>query len=160
MNMTLTDMFSIDMDFLLPIGISVLMGGIVGLEREINNKSAGFRTNILVAIGACIFTLISLRLTTNMGDPSRVIGQVVSGIGFLGAGVILHRGVNVHGLTTAATIWCSAALGCLSGIELYGEALVCALIIVLVNASYVITDKWLADKHKKKNTDNSSNEFE
>ncbi|HBK93500.1 MAG TPA: magnesium transporter MgtC, partial [Porphyromonadaceae bacterium] len=106
---------------------AVAAGGAVGLERQINNKSAGFRTNTLVSVGACIYVLINVILTENGGDPTRIIGQIVTGIGFLGAGVILHRGINVQGLTTAATIWCSAALGSLAGLGLYVELLISAL---------------------------------
>lgn len=94
----------LSIDFVLPLLAATAAGGAVGLERQVNNKSAGLRTNTLVAVGACIFVLINVTLTESSGDPTRIIGQIVTGIGFLGAGVILHRGVNVQGLTTAATI--------------------------------------------------------
>ena len=110
-------------EFLLGLLAASVAGGAVGIERETSNKSAGLRTNMLVAVGSSVFVMISTNLLegSETGDPSRVMGQIVTGIGFLGAGVILHRGTNVKGLTTAATIWCSAALGCLAGFGLYWE---------------------------------------
>ncbi|MGV8964158.1 MAG: MgtC/SapB family protein [Candidatus Saccharimonadaceae bacterium] len=122
--------------FVLRLLASIVAGGFVGLERQFNNKSAGFRTNTLVAMGACIYVLINVKLTGNGGDPTRIIGQIVTGIGFLGAGVILHHGGNIHGLTTAATIWCSAALGSLAGLGLYWEALICTSAVVIINTTF------------------------
>lgn len=152
----------ISTNFILPLLAATAAGGIVGLERQINNKSAGLRTNTLVAVGACIFVLINVSLTENNGDPTRIIGQIVTGVGFLGAGVILHRGINVQGLTTAATIWCSAALGCLAGLELYWETLISAVLIVLINTSFKKADKWVIG-HKKgtrKHHEQDNDEFE
>ena len=130
----------------------------MGLERQISNKSAGLRTNTLVAVGACIFTMISFLLTEQTGDPSRVIGQIVTGIGFLGAGVILHQGANVHGLTTAATIWCSAALGCLAGLGYFMETAACTVLIILVNSAFKKADRWFTPHQddKKRGGDESS----
>ena len=122
--------------FVLRLLASILAGGFVGLERQFNNKSAGFRTNTLVSMGACIYVLINVKLTGEGGDPTRIIGQIVTGIGFLGAGVILHHGGNIHGLTTAATIWCSAALGSLAGLGLYWEALICTAAVVIINTTF------------------------
>ena len=98
-------------EFALRLLAAMGAGGLVGLEREWSNKSAGLKTNMLVAVGACIYVLVNIiiGLQSNQSDPTRIIGQIVTGIGFLGGGVILHRGANVHGLTTAAAIWCSAA---------------------------------------------------
>ena len=124
--------------FVLRLLASIVAGGFVGLERQFNNKSAGFRTNTLVAMGACIYVLINVKLTGNGGDPTRIIGQIVTGIGFLGAGVILHHGGNIHGLTTAATIWCSAALGSLAGLGLYWEALICTSAVVIINTTFKV----------------------
>ena len=122
---------------------SIAAGAMVGLEREFNNKSAGFRTNTLVAMGACIYVLINVNLADHGGaDPTRIIGQIVTGIGFLGAGVILHHGGNIHGLTTAATIWVSAALGSLSGLGLYWETLICTVAVLIINTTFK-TDKLL-----------------
>src|SRR4029078_5008071 len=83
-------------------------------EGELRHKSAGFRTNILIAMGACVFTIVGMSFPA--GDPSRVTAQIVTGIGFLGAGAILHSGGTVHGMTTAAMIWVNAALGAAAGL--------------------------------------------
>ena len=110
------------------------IGAVLGLEREMRRKSAGFRTNILIAAGSCIFTLAALGFGT--GDPTRVPGQIVTGIGFLGAGAILHSSERVHGMTTAAMIWVNAALGTASGagefrLALYGAGLTLAVLLIL-----------------------------
>ena len=121
--------------FALRFASAMVGGGLIGLERELSNKSAGLKTNMLVSIGACIYVLINLSLVESQGAerPTRIIGQIVTGIGFLGGGVILHRGLNVHGLTTAATIWCSAAVGCLAGLGMFKEAGVATLAVLTVN---------------------------
>ena len=143
------------LSFVLRLLAAVFAGGLVGLERQLHNKSAGLRTNTLVAMGACIFVLINVTLTEVGGDPTRIIGQIVTGIGFLGAGVILHHGGSIHGLTTAATIWCSAAVGSLAGLGLYWETLICTLAIVIVNTTFK-ADKFL-DKHTKRGDTPSNN---
>lgn len=147
------------LEFIFRLLAAVAAGGAVGLERQINNKSAGFRTNTLVAVGAGIYVLINVILTKNGGDPTRIIAQIVTGIGFLGAGVILHRGVNVQGLTTAATLWCSAALGSLAGLGLYLELLISTVLIIFVNTAFKKADKWFM-KDKKKKTENNDHSFE
>ncbi len=131
------------LEFVIRLLAATVAGGTLGLERESNNKSAGLRTNTLVAVGASIFVMISTRiLEESTGDPTRVVGQIVTGIGFLGAGVILHQGSNVKGLTTAATVWCSAALGCLAGFGMYWELAASTLLVILINTVFKKTDKW------------------
>ena len=102
------------MEFLTPdiikLGIAVLVGGAIGLEREVQYKAAGFRTIILITLGSTLFTLFSIALEPDV-SPSRVASNIVTGIGFLGAGTILREGGRIGGLTTAATIWLAAALG-------------------------------------------------
>ncbi len=144
--------------FILRLLSAILAGGLVGLERQYSNKSAGFRTNTLVAMGACIYVLVNVSLIQVGGDPTRIIGQIISGIGFLGAGVILHHGVNIHGLTTAATIWCSAALGTLAGLGLYWETLICAVAVIIVNTTFK-ADRFLS-RYDKKDGRLTSNEGE
>ncbi|MDO5522425.1 MAG: MgtC/SapB family protein [Bacteroidia bacterium] len=148
------------LDFVFRLLAAMAAGGALGLERQIHNKSAGFRTNTLVSVGACIYVLINVLLTENNGDPTRIIGQIVTGIGFLGAGVILHRGMNVQGLTTAATVWCSAALGCLAGLGLFIELLIATLTIILVNTTFKKADKWFMSEKKKTDADNKDKKFE
>jgi putative Mg2+ transporter-C (MgtC) family protein len=96
--------------------VALVLGAIVGLERQWRQRTAGLRTNALVALGAALFELFAVLLKGQTGlDPSRIAAYVVSGIGFLGAGVILRDGVSIRGINTAATIWCSAAVGVLAG---------------------------------------------
>ena len=112
---------------------------------------------MLVAVGACIYVLVNviIGLQSNQSDPTRIIGQIVTGIGFLGGGVILHRGANVHGLTTAATIWCSAALGCLAGLGLYLELAICTVAVLIINLAFKKVDDWFEEEVKsRKNNDN------
>ena len=101
--------------------ISFILGTLIGLERQWRQRSAGLRTNVLVAVGAAAFSDLGIRLLGAEGG-TRIISYVVSGIGFLGAGVILKDGTNIRGLNTAATLWCSAAVGTLSGSGLFAEA--------------------------------------
>lgn len=149
------------LEFIIRLLAATAAGAAVGLEREINNKSAGLRTNTLVAIGAAIYVLISLEvLNESEGDASRIVGQIITGIGFLGAGVILHRGSSVHGLTTAATIWCSAALGCLAALAMYWQLIIAALLVLMVNLAFKLTDKWFTGKQVKKKESGDKNHFE
>lgn len=140
-------------DFVLRVVIAAGVGASVGLERQWSNKSAGLRTNTLVSLGAAIFVITSILTTQETGDPSRVIGQVVSGMGFLGAGVIFRHGVNVQGLTTAATLWCSAALGTLAGLGYFTFAIICAVFVISINLSFKVTDKWISQQVKDKESE-------
>lgn len=101
-------------DAALRLAVAVTAGALIGAERQWRQRMAGLRTNALVALGACCFTLFGL-VTPGDASPTRVAAQVVSGIGFLGAGVILREGLNIRGLNTAATLWCSAAMGVFAG---------------------------------------------
>ncbi len=120
------------LDFVLRLIVAILLGAAIGFERQYCQRSAGLRTNTLVSAGAAMFILLASSLTseTEMADPSRVAGQIVTGIGFLGAGVIMKDGLTVKGLNTAAIIWCSAAVGALSGAGLLMEASISAAAIV------------------------------
>jgi putative Mg2+ transporter-C (MgtC) family protein len=108
------------------------LGAAIGLERQWRQRLAGLRTNTLVALGAATFILFS-RLTSDADGAARVGAQVVSGIGFLGAGVIFKEGLNVRGLNTAATLWCSAAVGLLAGMGFILYGLLCAALVVASN---------------------------
>ena len=113
--------------------LAALLGAAIGVERELKQKSAGLRTNILIAVGCALFTLMSERLATGAGaDPSRVAAQIVSGIGFLGAGAILRTRGGVHGLTTAATVWVNAAVGIAVGGGEYRLAVLATVITLVV----------------------------
>ncbi|NJW52955.1 MgtC/SapB family protein [Salinimicrobium oceani] len=132
-------------EFGLRIGAALISGLFIGMEREIHNKNAGLKTNALVALGAASFVLISLHFEGEpYVDTTRVLGQVVTGIGFIGAGVILHKGTVVRGLTTAATVWCSAGAGCLAAIGEFQELFLLTAIIVLVNILFNPVDRFIA----------------
>ncbi len=109
----------------------MLLGYLIGLERELHGKVVGTRTISLIAIGSALYVLMSPSILN--GDNSRIIAQVVSGIGFLGAGIIFKHGDTVKGLTTAATVWCAAAIGCLCGYGMYIEAIVGTAAVMVIN---------------------------
>jgi putative Mg2+ transporter-C (MgtC) family protein len=112
--------------------LALAIGGAIGAERETRGKPAGFRTMTLICLGSTLFTLASTRLTEESGDPSRVAAQIVTGVGFLGAGAILRDGPRISGLTTAATIWITAALGMGIGAGEWEVALTAAALTMLV----------------------------
>lgn len=123
-------------DFLFKTGAGAFAGLLMGLERQFKGKPAGLKTNMLVALGASAFIIISLLFENSGGtDMTRIVGQVVVGVGFLGAGVILHGedGKKVEGLATAATIWCSAAAGCFAGFGLFIPLLIFTIFVVIIN---------------------------
>lgn len=117
-------------DYLIRMGSALLLGTAIGVERQYRRCNAGLRTNILVSVGSAAFTILSFAMSAENGDPSRIAAQIVSGIGFLGGGLILKDGISVRGLNTAATIWCSAACGTLSGTGLYAEAAVLVICVI------------------------------
>ena len=98
-------------EFSIRFGLALLFGSLIGLERQLRRHEAGLKTNALVCAGSAVFTMMAFEV----GEPDRVVGNIVSGIGFLGAGMILRDGLHVRGLNTAATLWCSAAIGSLAG---------------------------------------------
>ncbi|MGF6884411.1 putative Mg2+ transporter-C (MgtC) family protein [Nocardia sp. GAS34] len=121
-------------EMLLRLGAGVGLGAVIGIERQYRARMAGLRTNALVAAGSTLFVLLSAHgFHGTSADPTRVAAQIVSGIGFLGAGVIMREGLSVRGLNTAATLWCSAAVGALSGSGMYGTALAGTIVVVAVN---------------------------
>lgn len=118
--------------FAMRMGLALFLGALMGLERQWHQRMAGTRTNALVATAAASFTMVGLTAGDPAG-PSRIVGQIVTGIGFLGAGVIFKEGGSVHGLNTAATIWCSAAVGSLCGIGQPRYAVILALAVLVTN---------------------------
>jgi putative Mg2+ transporter-C (MgtC) family protein len=114
--------------FWLHLGTSLLCGAAIGLERQLRGKVAGVRTSSLICVGTALFVAMGATLAPERTDPTRVLGQVVTGIGFLGAGVILTREGRILGVTTAAVIWILAAIGCLVGLGLLSAAVVTTLI--------------------------------
>lgn len=139
-----------DIDICIRLISSVLLGFVVGLEREMTNKYAGLRTHILVSVGACVFTLISIfgfPMVAVTGaefgtrDTARVAAQVVTGIGFIGGGTVLRHGATVFGLTTAATLWAVASIGMACGAGMYGVALVTTILSIIVLVSVRFFEK-------------------
>ena len=114
------------------LGVALVCGAVIGSERQVRQRMAGLRTNALVAMGAAAFVIFS-QLVPGEVSPTRVAAQVVSGIGFLGAGIIFRDGFNVHGLNTAATLWCSAAVGLISGIGAWDFAALLTGLVVFIN---------------------------
>lgn len=141
--------------FALRVGLATVAGLIIGMEREIQGKEAGLKTNALVSLGAAMFILMSMEFEGDKYvDITRVLGQIVVGIGFIGAGTILQKGRKVKGLTTAATVWCSAATGCLAGFGMYIELAIVSGIILTINLVFgYIEHRMLKKKEKEENSD-------
>lgn len=129
--------------------VAMAAGFLIGFERQWRHKSAGLRTHMLVAFGSALYVVLSVQLTRTGGDVTRIIGQVITGIGFLGGGIIFKEGLNIHGLTTAATIWCSSAVGCLAAAGFYFESIAGTAGVLFINMTLVPLDAWLSDKNTK-----------
>lgn len=126
--------FDFNFDFLFKILLATGAGLLIGIEREYKGKDAGLKTNMLVSVGSCVFVFLSLQFQGGESfDPTRVLSQVVTGIGFLGAGVILKNGATVQGLTTAATVWCSAAAGCIAAFYMITDLILFTGTVVFIN---------------------------
>lgn len=116
------------------LALATLLGAAIGVERSYRHKPAGLRTNVLIALGSALFSILSLEIGTAANTPDRIAAQIVTGVGFLGAGAILRTGGSVQGLTTAATIWVNAAIGMAAGVGRYGVATAGAVIALIVLA--------------------------
>lgn len=140
----------ITITFVFKIVLAAVAGLIIGLEREFKGKEAGLKTNTLVAVGAAAYIIMSLEfLGEDYADITRVLSQVVTGIGFLGAGVIMKKEDTIVGLTTAATIWCSAAVGSMAGMGMYIELAIFTLLVLLVNIIFSFVNKTIAKTKDK-----------
>ncbi|MEZ4513565.1 MAG: MgtC/SapB family protein [Chloroflexota bacterium] len=134
------------------LALAALLGGIIGAERELSGHPAGLRTNILVAVGACLFTILSIHafpLTGNAQDTGRVAAQIVTGVGFLGAGSVIQTKRDVHGLTTAATIWLVAAVGMAAATRLYMLGIATTSLVVGTLLFLNPVSAWLSEKGEK-----------
>ena len=133
-----------------------MLGGVIGLERELSGKPAGLRTNILICLGAAIITDLSLVLALNttarMADPARLAAQIVTGIGFLGAGTILQTRGAIHGLTSAATIWVVAAIGMLCGAGEIAAALGATILVIVVLVLLGRFENYVLDRRRIRGT--------
>ena len=132
---------SIELDITVKLLLAALAGGLVGIEREKHGRPAGLRTNLLVAVGSCVMMIVSEAFYLKYGmfnaettlrlDPSRVAAQIVTGIGFIGAGVILKEGASVRGLTTAASLWSVAGLGMAFGMGFYSLGAIATVLVLI-----------------------------
>ena len=125
-------------DFVIRLVVAQLLGAAIGVERQWRHRLAGIVTNALVCTGAAIFTMLGTMAGEH--DPIRVVAYVVSGIGFLGGGVILREGFSVHGLNTAATLWCSASVGCVTGAGFIWQASAAAAAVITGNVVFIPFD--------------------
>ena len=129
-------MQSFGLESMIQVLVAGLLGGLIGMEREWRGHDAGLRTNMLIAMGACLFTAISINGFPLQGstaqDTARVAAQVVTGVGFLGAGAFIHTRSHTKGMTTAATIWMVAAIGMAVGVEAYGLAVFSSVITFVI----------------------------
>jgi putative Mg2+ transporter-C (MgtC) family protein len=123
-----------ELEIILKILLAFLLGGMIGLERELSHKEAGLRTNILIAVSSTLLTIISLKIVqiSNLADPGRITAQIVTGIGFLGAGAIIQARFAIQGLTTAATIWTVAAIGIGIGSGYYLISLIVTILVIII----------------------------
>jgi putative Mg2+ transporter-C (MgtC) family protein len=143
-------------EILLRIVLAAVLGGAIGFERELREREAGLRTHLLVSVGAALFTMVSAyawtdwRFSNESGlifDPTRIAAQIVTGIGFLGAGAIIRQGLSIRGLTTAATLWVVAAIGMATGAGYYAAAVI-TTVLVLVSlwplrvAAFRFSERW------------------
>lgn len=131
-----------DLRFAWHVGVALVLGVAIGLERQFRQHPAGLRTNALVSVGAAMFVSLS-HLMQDTASPTRIASYVVSGVGFLGGGVILREGMNVRGMATAATLWCSAAIGALSGAGFPLHALIGTAIILLLHVTLRPVGMWI-----------------
>jgi len=152
-------MFDIDhelftiLPFLLPkLVVSTICGGIVGYDREIKQKTAGIRTNILICVGCALFTAFSFYIfnTNNHTDPTRIIGQIITGIGFLGAGVIMKHDDKIVGVTTAAFIWVVSAIGVLVGMGSYITPVLLTIGLIIISRIFERVEKYIKNQQENK----------
>jgi putative Mg2+ transporter-C (MgtC) family protein len=146
----MTAMQSFGWESMLQVFIAALLGGFIGLEREWRGRDAGLRTNMLICMGACLFTTISINgfplLGSSAQDTARVAAGVVTGVGFLGAGAFIHTGGHTKGMTTAATIWMVAAIGMAVGVQAYALAVFASVTTLLILRFLQPVSKTIAHK--------------
>jgi len=143
------------------VSIAFIIGAVIGLEREFRSKPAGFRTMIFICVGSCLYTILSKE--SNTVSPDRIASNIVTGIGFIGAGVIFKEGISVNGLTTAALIWITAALGMAIGYHNYPLAVVVSSMVVIALFVLEPVQRFINRLHKVKDykirTDDTTDEF-
>ncbi len=138
--------------------MAVVLGGVIGLERQLSGKPAGLRTNIMICLGSAVFTIISEQMAKPGDSVTRIASQIVTGVGFLGAGAIIRERGGIHGLTTAATIWLVASIGMACGAALYSLAVISTIIAIAVLIGLVKMDKFLEESKIKHQSTKPGNE--
>ncbi len=142
-----------ELDVLGRLLLAALLGAILGAEREMRQRAAGFRTNTLIALGSAAFTIVSIQLAAqDGGDPTRIPSQIVTGIGFLGGGAILRGQGDIRGLTTAATVWVNAAIGMAAGAGFYALAITSTLVTLFVLTAFLRIENYMV-RHAKNGDD-------
>lgn len=146
-------MFTLPTELALQLGLAVLLGAVIGLERELARKTAGMRTYALVALGSAVFTIISGHLMDSgelIGvinyDPSRIAAQIITGIGFIGAGMIIFNQSKLQGITTAAGIWVTAAIGMAVGFKFYTMAVTATVLALFIFVFLWLLEDWIVKK--------------
>jgi putative Mg2+ transporter-C (MgtC) family protein len=149
----------------LRLGLALLLGGMLGMERELRGHAAGLRTHLLVCLGSCLFTLASIAAGQSMEGPdptvvradiTRIASQVVVGIGFLGGGAILRHGTSIRGLTTAANLWLTASVGLAAGLGFFFGAFVTVVFALLVLVGLRPVERWIEHFRKRHAIPNES----
>src|SRR5580765_719729 len=130
------------------VSVAFIIGAVIGLEREFRSKPAGFRTMILICVGSCLYTILSKE--SSSASPDRIASNIVTGIGFIGAGVIFKEGISVNGLTTAALIWITAALGMAVGYHNYPIAIVVSAMVVIALFVLEPVQRFINNLHRVK----------
>jgi len=152
-------------EIILRLLLSVIMGGIIGAERQLHRKAAGLRTHVLVCIGSTLMMLVAIFIyytfkeETNI-DPGRIVGNVISGIGFLGAGTIIVTRGSIRGLTTAATLWVTAAVGLAIGCGFYFAALIATMLIIISLICLETFEEKFLLKKREESLDNGMQKYE
>ncbi|ABG60845.1 MgtC/SapB family protein [Cytophaga hutchinsonii] len=134
---------------LIKLCLSLLLGALIGAEREYKSKVAGFRTIILITLGSTLFTLVSVALM-GQGDPTRIASTIVTGIGFLGAGVIYRETGTIKGITTAAVIWAAAAIGMMVGFGLFAISIISVILILIILLSFSWLQRYIDRTNREK----------
>ena len=129
--------------------MSLFLGALIGAEREYKSKVAGFRTIILITLGSTLFTLVAVALM-GKSDPSRIASTIITGIGFLGAGVIYKEGATIRGITTAAVIWVAAAIGMMVGFNLYAISIISVVVVLIILLSFSWLQRYIDRTNREK----------
>lgn len=147
------------LEILARVGLATLFGIAIGLERQWRSRMAGLQTMALVSMGSALFTVMGSFDFVGKGDPNRVAAQIVTGIGFLGAAVIVKEGMTVIGLNTAATLWCSGAVGALCGVWMWREALAGTVLIIGTNGLLYPLSRWIDGRPLKPHHERHGKDF-